>query len=69
MAIQAAKLTTAGPGYKADTWAIDGRTGGEGMKEAHLAGRQGPTHVNVTDVSTQIHTQFKRASCQQRRLF
>jgi hypothetical protein len=64
MAVQATKLATAGPCYKANTWAIDGRTGREGMKEPHLSGSQGATHIDLTYVSTQVHPQFKGASRQ-----
>jgi hypothetical protein len=61
VAVLATELATGRPRYNADTRAINGGTGSEGMQESHLTGRKGATHIEFPDISTQVHSQFKRA--------
>src|ERR1700757_2425211 len=61
MAVLATKLATGRPRYNADTRAINGGTGCEGMKESHLAGCEGATYIDLPYVSTRVYSQFKRA--------
>ena len=44
------------------------RSGGEGMKEAHVSGGQRCPHVRFGRVRAQVDAQFERASCFERNI-